>query len=65
MSLVGRMVETCVFVAGERRPTGSGLVVEDNGVGVCKVDICYPHAAPWIVYERTDHLRVIEQEKPK
>lgn len=62
-ALVGKMVETCVYVCGERKPTGNGLVISDRG-NVCEVDICYPHAKPWIVYENKAHLRVIERATP-
>lgn len=62
---VGDMVETAVYVGMERRPTGSGKVVEVRS-GYCMVDHCYSfagqYAAPWIYAEPTSHLRKITRD---
>lgn len=57
---VGDMVETAVYVCGERRPTGSGRVERVHS-GYCDVDHCYPYAAPWIYGENTSSLRKIRR----
>lgn len=63
-ALIGKMVETCVYVCGERKPMNRGLVMTDNG-NVCTVDICYPYAAPWIVYENKANLRLLQETSTK
>ncbi len=61
MNLMGKKVETAVFVCGERKPMRQGIVVEDNDTGTCKVDVGSLHGcAPWILLEDKAHLRVIE-----
>ena len=56
---VGDTVETAVYVCGERRPMGCGLVVCVHS-GYCDVDHCYPYGSPWIYGETTSSLRKIE-----
>lgn len=56
---VGDMVETAVYMCGERRPMGRGYVVRVH-YGYCGVDHCYPYGAPWIYGETTSSLRKIE-----
>ena len=56
---VGDMVETAVYVCGERRPMGRGRVVRVHS-GYCDVDHSYPYGAPWIYGETTSSLRKME-----
>ncbi len=53
---VGDIVETSVYVAGERIPMGKGRVITIHS-GYCDVDHCYPYGAPWIYAENTSSLR--------
>ena len=57
---VGDIVETAIFVGGERRPMGTGRVVSVHS-GYCNVDHCYPYAPPWIYAETNSSLRKIEE----
>lgn len=51
-SLVGKRVERCVYVCGERVPMGHGIVTRQMGAGVVEVDIMSLHGgAPWLVLE--------------
>lgn len=61
MNLLGKRVETAVWVCGERKAMYQGIVVEDDDSGVIKVDVC-PTGAPWIHYEDRSHVRVIEPQ---
>lgn len=57
---VGDMVETAVYVCGDRRPMGQGRVVSVHS-SYCDVDHCYPYGQPWIYGEVTSHLRKLPQ----
>ena len=58
---VGDMVETCVFVLGERIPMAHGRVVAIHG-GYCDVDVMSHHGGrPWIRQEMTHNLRIVER----
>lgn len=62
MNLVGKLVETCVYVCGERIPMRQGIVTRDDESGSCEVDIGSLHGcAPWLVFENKSHLRVVDK----
>lgn len=56
---LGDKVRTGVFVNGEWRPGSPGFVVSQTADGsISGVDIMSLHGgAPWVLQERTDHLR--------
>lgn len=60
---VGDIVETAVYVCGERRAMGRGLVKAVHS-GYCDVDHCYPYGRPWIYGETTSSLRKISDQTP-
>ena len=53
---VGQVVGTGVWIGTEYRPMGKGRIEKVHS-GYCDVDICYPHAAPWIVGYHNADLR--------
>ena len=61
---IGDIVETVVFVCGERIPMGRGKVVAVHS-GYCDVDHCWPYGAPWIYAETNVSLKKIEETEPK
>ena len=62
---IGDRVRTGVYIGGEWRPSSPGIVVSKTPDGsVCGVDIMSLHGGrPWVLQERTDHLRPEPQEK--
>lgn len=59
-SLVGKRVERCVYVLGERIAMGHGIVTRQVNSGVVEVDIMSLHGgAPWLVLEQESHLQVV------
>lgn len=58
---VGDKVQTGVYVLGEWTSLQTGIVVSRSCDGtVCGVDVMSLHGgAPWVLQERTDHLRKI------
>ena len=59
---VGDMVRCGVYVCGEWKPSSSGRVVSQSADGsVSNVDIMSHHGGrPWVLPERTDHLRKLD-----
>lgn len=55
---VGDIVETAVYVGGERIAMGKGRIVRVYS-GYCDVDHCYNYGAPWIYGKTTSSLRKI------
>lgn len=62
MNIEGLVVETCVFVNGQRVPMRKGIVTRDDDSGTCEVDIGSLYGcAPWKVLESKAHLRVLDE----
>jgi hypothetical protein len=59
-SLIGKRVERCVYVLGERVAMGHGIVTRHVSGEVVEVDIMSLHGgAPWLVLEQVSHLQVV------
>lgn len=62
---VGSKVQCGVYVLGEHAPTHEGTVVKQSSDGsVSQVDVTSLHGgAPWLVWEATEHLRLVEDSQ--
>lgn len=62
---VGSKVQCGVYVLGEYVPTYAGVVVKQSSDGsVSQVDCGSLHGgAPWLVWEATEHLRLVEDSQ--